>query len=189
MPARSGHGGRVGAGLALAAMLALTPSIAAGNAAETATDIAVKAAFLYNFARFGEWPALPAGATMILCVEGDDKVAAALVETVRGQQINGHALDVRRAQDSADWKTCHLLFLADASARRLAGGLDAIKTLPVLTVSDGKNFSDSGGIIELYIDSGRMRFAINVDAAEGSGLRISSRLLGLARIVRNHHGQ
>ncbi len=72
---------------------------------------------------------------------------------------------------------------------RSAGGLAEIKTLPVLTVSDGKGFSLAGGIIELYVEGGRMRFAINVDAAERSGLRLSSRLLGLAKIVRNGHVQ
>jgi hypothetical protein len=66
--------------------------------------------------------------------------------------------------------------------------LAVIKTLPVLTVSDGKDFSQAGGIIELFVESGRMRFAINMDAAEGSGLRLSSRLLGLAKVTRNGHG-
>ena len=73
--------------------------------------------------------------------------------------------------------------------RRSAGGLDAIRTLPVLTVSDGKGFSQAGGIIELYVEGGRMRFAINVDAAERSGLRLSSRLLGLAKVIRDGHVQ
>ena len=68
-------------------------------------------------------------------------------------------------------------------------GLDGIKTLPVLTVSDRRGFSEWGGIIEMYIESGRMRFAVNVDAAEHSGLRLSSRLLGLAKVIRNGHAQ
>ena len=73
--------------------------------------------------------------------------------------------------------------------RRSADGLDAIRTLPVLTVSDGKGFASAGGIIELYVEDGRMRFAINVDAAERTRLRISSRLLGLAKVVRDRHVQ
>jgi hypothetical protein len=63
--------------------------------------------------------------------------------------------------------------------------LEAIRALPVLTVSDGKDFSQAAGIIELYVEGGRMRFAINLDAADRSGLRLSSRLLGLAKIIRN----
>jgi hypothetical protein len=67
--------------------------------------------------------------------------------------------------------------------------LGGLRTLPVLTVSDGKGFSHASGIIELYVEAGRMRFAINVDAVERSGLRISSRLLGLAKVIRNDHAQ
>jgi len=177
------------ASLALAATLIAAPGIAADHGTDTASDVAVKAAFLYNFAKFAEWPALPSGTPIVVCVVGDDGIAAALVETVRGQNISGHTIEVRRSQDSATWRACHLLFIADAETRRSAGGLGEVRTLPVLTVSDGKGFSQSGGIIELYLEGGRMRFAINVDAAERSGLRLSSRLLGLAKVIRNDHVQ
>ena len=173
--------------LALAIVSAVAPAYAA--AGDVADDVAVKAAFLYNFAKFAEWPALAPGGAIALCVVGDDRIANALVETVRGQNISGHALEVSRPQDSATWRSCHLLFVANAETKRAAGGLNGIKTLPVLTVSDGKAFSQTGGIIELFVEGGRMRFAINVDAVEGAGLRISSRLLGLAKVTRNGHGQ
>ena len=171
--------------LALGATLVSPPVIAAGNGTDAAQDVALKAAFLYNFAKFAEWPALPAGARIIACIVGDDGLAAAVVDTVRGQNISGHAIEVWRPQNSGTWRGCHLLFIADAETRQSADGLGGIKTLPVLTVSDGKGFSRAGGIIELYVEGGRMRFAINVDAAERSGLRLSSRLLGLAKVVRN----
>ena len=157
-----------------------------GAAAEDISlNVAVKAAFLFNFAKFAEWPALPSGGPITLCVVGNEAVGVALAETVRGQNIGGHPLDVLRPSDTAVWRTCHLLFIADADARRSSAGLTAIKSVPVLTVSDGKAFAQTGGIIELYVDSGRMRFAINVDAAARSGLRLSSRLLGLANVVRD----
>lgn len=178
--------GRLGvASIALAATLFAAPGIAA----DAAPDVVVKAAFLYNFAKFAEWPALPSGAPIVVCIVGDDGLAAAVVETVRGQNINGHTLEVRRPQNSVTWPVCHLLFIADAETRRSAGGLGGIKTLPVLTVSDDKGFSQADGIIELYVEGGRMRFAINVDAAERSGLHLSSRLLGLAKVIRNGHVQ
>jgi hypothetical protein len=181
------------ASLGLAATLIIAaPGIAAGagaGGADVGSDVAVKAAFLYNFAKFAEWPALPSGAPIVVCVLGDDRIAAALVETVRGQNISGHALEVWRPQSASTWPSCQLLFVPDAETRRSAGGLDGIKTLPVLSVSDGKGFSQSGGIIELYVEGGRMRFAINVDAAERSGLHLSSRLLGLAKVMRSGHVQ
>jgi uncharacterized protein DUF4154 len=182
------RGGWLGiASLALAGIVFSVPGIAAGT--EAAPDVAVKAAFLYNFAKFAEWPALPSGAPLIVCIVGDDGIAAAFVETVRGQNISGHTLDIWRTQNSALWGGCHLLFIADAETKRSAGGLDGIKTLPILTVSDGKGFSQTGGIVELFVEGGRMRFAINVDAAERSGLHLSSRLLGLAKVIRNGHVQ
>jgi len=168
-------------GLALAAMIAAVPAMSA-NGSPRQDVAAVKAAFLYNFAKFTEWPALPAGVALVFCVVGDDGIADALAQTVRGQSVNDHPLGVSRPHDSATWRVCHFLFIAEAEARRSAGGLSSIKMLPVLTVSDGKGFIEAGGIIELYVESGRMRFAINAKAAELTGLRLSSRLLGLATI-------
>ena len=166
----------------------LTPSASAQTG--TASDVAVKAALLYNFAKFAEWPALPPGAPIVVCIVGDDGIAAALADTVRGQNIGGHALEVRRPQDSATWRACHLLFIAEGETPNDPPmRLREIRRLPVLTVSDGKGFSQAGGIIELYLEGGRMRFAINVDAAERAGLRLSSRLLGLAKIIRTGHVQ
>lgn len=182
------RGGCLGlASLTLAASLGGPLQAATDGGADVAPDVALKAAFIYNFARFAEWPALPSGAPIFVCVAGDDEIAAALVETVRGKNINGHSLDVSRHKDSATWRGCHLLFIADAETRRSAEGLSVIRRMPILTVSDGKGFAQAGGLIELYVEAGRMRFAINVDAVEGSGLRLSSRLLGLARLVRNGH--
>jgi len=176
--------------IALAATLMAATRIAAvGAQTPTASDVAVKAAFLYNFVKFAEWPALAASAPISVCVVGDEAIATALDETMHGKNISGHALEIWRPQDSATWRTCSLLFVADVETRRFIGGLSGIRTLPVLTVSDGKGFAQAGGIIELYVENGRMRFAINVDAAERSGLHLSSRLLGLAKVIRDPHVQ
>ena len=178
------HAQLAAASIALVATLIASSGISA--AADVTPDVAVKAALLYNFAKFAEWPALPVDAPIDFCIVGDDGIAAALLGTVRGQNINNHPLDVSRPQDSGMWRGCQLLFIAEPEIRRSIAGLEAIKTMPVLTVSDGKGFSQTGGIVELYVEGGRMRFAINVDATERSSLRLSSRLLGLAKIVRNH---
>jgi hypothetical protein len=173
--------------IAVAASLIAAPAAATLDSAEATADVAVKAAFLYNFVKFAEWPVLHSGLPITACIAGDDGIEAALIETVRGQNINGHTVEVRRSPDSATWRTCHLLYIAAAEVRRSSVGLAAIRPLPVLTVSDGAGFSDEVGIIEFYVEGGRMRFAINVNAVEHSGLHLSSRLLGLARIVRSGH--
>ncbi|MES1254565.1 MAG: YfiR family protein [Acidobacteriota bacterium] len=177
------------AGVALATTWLPGPGYAGDNGPPLPSDIAVKAAFIYNFARFTEWPALASAAPIVVCVVGQDAIAAALVKTFGGQSIGGHMLDTRLSQDSATWRACHVLFVADLVTRQSADGLGAVKALPVLTVSDGKGFAQAGGIIELFVEGGRMRFVINVDAVERSRLHISSRLLGLATIFRNGHIQ
>ena len=177
------------ASLATAATLVAAAGSPAGDGVSAAPDVAVKAAFLYNFAKFVEWPAMASGARLVVCAVGDDAIAAALVETVRGQNISGHPIDVSRPQDSRAWRGCHLLFIADVETRRSAGGLNELKMLPVLTVSDGKGFAQAGGIIELYLEDTKIRFVINVDAGERSGLRLSSRLLLLAKVIRDRNVQ
>jgi hypothetical protein len=144
----------------------------------------LRAAYVYNFAKFTEWPALPPAAPILLCVVGDPDIAAAIVEVVTGRHINGHALEVAKSAAPADWQACHLLFIAQGTAPQSSAGLTAIRSLPVLTVSDSKGFAQSGGMVELYVESGRIRFAINVTVAERAGLRLSSRLIGLAKVVR-----
>lgn len=165
------------AAIALAAMVG-SLSLAAGDEQE----VAVKAAMLFNFAKFAEWPPPAPTAPLMLCVAGDDEIAAALGEIVLGQKIGGRAVEARRPLDPDEWGTCQLLFVGDKVLR--GGSLAAIQNLPVLTVSDVRGFADNHGIIELYVEGGRMRFAINIDAAARAGVVLSSRLLSLARIVR-----
>jgi hypothetical protein len=158
-------------------------AVQAADSAQRAPDVAVKAAFLYNFVTFTEWPALPPDAPMVACVVGDDGVAAALSEIVRIRTVDKHRLVLGPSEDRATWGTCHLLFISDSEMRRSANALAAITTLPVLTVSDSKGFAEAGGVIELYANAGRLHFAINVDAAQRSGLRLSSKLLSLAKVI------
>jgi hypothetical protein len=180
------RGGRVAlASIALGAAFAAPPMAAYGET-QISQDISlVKAGFLLNFAKFTEWPALPTGAPLAMCVVGNEAIATALAETVRSLKISDHPLDVSRPADSATWRSCHLLFIADAEPRRSGEGVRAVKALPVLTVSDTKDFAQAGGIIEFYVEGGKMRFAINMDALDRSGLHLSSRVLGLAKIVRD----
>lgn len=178
----------IGASVILAAATLLgSGRLAAAGAAQAGSEVSVTAALLYNFAKFTEWPALPPGAPIAMCVVADAVMADAVAATVKGEQINGHPLGVSQPQDGAAWARCQVLFIADAEIRRSTDALGRIRASPVLTVSDGRAFAKAGGIIELYVDSGKMRFAINVGAAERAGLRISSRLLGLAKIVRESH--
>ena len=179
------RGGLDAARLALAATLVAATTAAAAQGAAMPADVGVKAAFLYNFAKFAEWPKMPSGAAIVACVVGDGQIADALAGIVRGKDIGGHGLTVVRPTGDAAWGDCQMLFIAGSEVRGATVGLDGLRKLPVLTVSDNPGFSRTGGIIEFYIDAGRMRFSINVDSAERSGLRLSSRLLGLATVIRD----
>jgi hypothetical protein len=172
------------AGLVLVLLLAF-PGVPAASVvtADASSDVDVKAAFLYNFARFAEWPSL-AGGSLFLCVVGDDRIAAALARLTQGKVVEGRAIDVRRTP-AADGQPCHLLFISQSSVRTTSTLLADCMGQPVLTVGDAERFASSGGMIELFTEKGRMRFAINVDAIQRSPVKVSSRLLSLANIVRD----
>lgn len=166
----------------LTAAVAMLPVYAQ---AQAVTPPALKAAFLYNFARFAEWPegSLLPGERLTLCVTGDDLVTAALRETVRGRVIGGREVVVAAVMTGAPFESCHLLYVSRADERGLVRLLAAVGTHPVLTVSDHPRFAELGGIAQFIVDEDRMRFAINVASAGRARLQLSSRLLSLATII------
>jgi hypothetical protein len=156
---------------------------------DTSSGSDVKAAFLFNFAKFTEWPSLEPAAPLVLCVIGDDRVGTALVDAVRGRRIGQRSLLVRQMGSNGPVRSCHVLFISTSETRSARGVLDSVKALPILTVSDSRGFADSDGIVELFVESDRMRFAVNTRAVTRAGVRLSSRLLGLARIVGDDHAR
>jgi YfiR/HmsC-like len=174
---------------ALAGALALFAAGAGiSRAADAVTPSALKAAFLFNFAKFADWSAVQPSVTLVLCVANDDALGAALGDSVRGQRIETHPIEVRKVKADGSVAACHLLFVPASDARQALAKIGA-GTEALLTVSDAPGFAQSGGLIELFQENGRMRFAVNVDTARRSGIRLSSRLLDLAKIVRTDHGQ
>ena len=160
------------------------PSYAAEHGVAAA---AVKAAFLYNFARFAEWPAdsrTPDGPLM-LCTN-DTTVADSLTPLVKGHEVNGRPLEVRRiSADSVQLRGCHILYLWNLDAPQSRRLVDALGGAPVLTVSDFNRFAALGGVVQFVYENGRLRFAINLAAMRRQGLRLSSKLLALASIVED----
>ena len=165
----------------IATLIALPGSARA--AVDPTSDTLVKAAFLYNFAKFAEWPASDLPLTM--CIMGDIRVASELHRTVRDKRLDGRVLEVKGLGSDAPVVACDVIFISASETERVAVVLGALRTLPILTVSDSPGFARTNGIIELVVERERMHFAINTDAATRAGIRLSSRLLGLARIVRN----
>jgi hypothetical protein len=145
----------------------------------------LKAAFLYQFPQFVEWPsaAVATAGSIGLCVTKPSPFGAALEQLIRGESLSGRPLAVREISGTADLHGCHVLF---AGGRR--GATDALLKAtvgrPILTVGDSDQFLDAGGIIVLRMVNRRVRFEVNVVAARTSGLRISPQLLDLALRVR-----
>jgi hypothetical protein len=144
----------------------------------------LKALFLLNFTRFTEWPDIAPAAPLLLCVLGDERVLDALTAAARSQQVKDHRIQVSRMTIAGAWPSCHVLFVGGTSVKSAGALLESVRGSPILTVSDQGQFAQATGVIELYAEGDRMKFAVNVDALQRARLRISSRLLGLARIVK-----
>ena len=173
--------------LALALLLAPGPDraqrAAAAAPAPSAED--VKAAFLYNFAKFVVWPpdVIPAEAGFVIGVIGDDTIVEALHRTVQTRSVHDRKIVVKRLSSPHEARACHILFVGAGASDRLAGLLNPLDGSSVLTVSDIDGFVDRGGMISLVLERSRYRFEVNLKAAERAGLTVSSQLLKLARRV------
>ncbi len=161
--------------------------IALRAGAQSMTEREARVAYLYNFAKFVDWPTdvLPAHAPINLCTMGDSALGSDLEEAVRGREIAGHKIIVSSPRSDSALRPCHLLYLTGLDPRRIDQILAAVAGAPVFTVSDGDSFAQRGGTANLLFDGVRMRFAINVNSAQRARLAISSRLLALAAIVKD----
>jgi hypothetical protein len=157
---------------------------AAPSGHQTASTDEVKAAFLFNFTKFVEWPADSAAATPFqFGVLGSDHIGDALREIVRGKTVTGRQIATRRVTAGDDLSHLHLLFVSAAEKGRLPDVIKRLDGTAVLTVSDVDKFCQQGGVIALALEGNHVRFDVNLEAAERSRLKVSSRLLSLARTV------
>jgi hypothetical protein len=149
------------------------------------SEYQVKAAFLYNFGKFVEWPTntfVDASAPLVIGVFGDSPFHGDLDQIVRGRSIGGHPVVVRHISTKADLKGCDIVFVSLAEQKHAAAMSDAIQHFGVLTVTENmKHFMDSGYIINFITEGGSIHFEINNAKANEAGLTIRSKLLGLAR--------
>lgn len=156
---------------------------------ETSTvEYQVKAAFLYNFAKFIEWPpeAFPTEKSPIsFCIFGHDPFGNALDEVLRGKSVNNREFLVRRAREYAEPKTCQLVFVSGHEDRHLSEILNSVRGASALVVGESEKFAERGGTLQFFLENNKLRFAVNVDAAKRARLQISSKLLALARIVHD----
>jgi hypothetical protein len=171
----------------LSLLLLLAAALQLSAQAPGFDEYQVKAAFLYNFAKFVEWPqgtfanpTEPIG----ICIVGQNPFGSALENMVEGKKIGDRAFAVRKLADTQQAGQCQILFISAGEWKRTRAVLEMLKGTAVLTVGETDDFTALGGIIEFRLEGPRVRIQIALDIAEHNKLRISSKLLSLAQIVK-----
>jgi hypothetical protein len=170
--------------LFLAAASGLPPRVKAESNGTSEYD--VKAAFLFHFAQFVEWPTeafKDAASPLTYCTVGEDPFRGVLDESVKGKHAGNHELRVRHLKEREQVEGCQVLFLAAAQRGQEREQLARANGRPVLTVGETEHFAQQGGIIGFCLEEKKVRFEINLDAAGVAQLKISAKLLTLAKTV------
>jgi len=148
----------------------------------------VKLAFLYNFAQFVEWPAdsfRDSRSPLTICVAGDNPFEGEIDQSLQGRSVGGHPVELRKLRRQEDPRTCHMIFIRATETKAATRILGEIRGSSTLTVGEAAGFAARGGMINLTREENRLRFEVNINAAAETRLKISSKLLSLAKIVRN----
>jgi len=176
----------------LAGAAALALALAAGARAAAADaptlEYQVKAAYVYNLAKFVDWPAQKFAtpeAPLIIGVVGDDPFNGYLDQLVQNKTINGHPLEVRHFTLDADLKACHVLFVSRSRRNSLDSIFSATRAASVLTVSEIEKFARRGGDVSLLVEDESVKLEVNLRAAQAADLKISSKLLSIARVIKD----
>lgn len=174
--------------LAVLASIAAMACVCAPVYAQRAQIDDVKAAFVFQFANYVQWPddtfendASP----IVIGIVGNENMIKALGASVQGKNIGKRSIKVVAVAGDQEAQACHILYIDSSDDKRVDDYLSAVRSKPVLTVSDDDNFTEKGGVISLFEAQSKLRFEINVDEVERAKLTISSKLLSLAQVVRD----
>lgn len=149
-------------------------------------EYTIKAAFIYNFTQFVEWPSNSfesEDSPFIIGILGKDPFISAIDETVGGEKVAGHPIIVQRYTKVSDIKYCHILFVSNTEAKNIKEIIDGLENKSTLTVSDIPGFPVEGGMIGFIMENNKTRLQINPSVAKSAEINISSKLLRLAEIV------
>jgi hypothetical protein len=171
---------------ALTALLFIAGVCWGSAQSNVSSEYQVKAAFLFHFAQFVDWPPeafKDAGAPLTYCTVGEDPFHGALDASMSGKTIDGRPVRVLHFKLAQDIQYCQILFLGAPEKKSLAAMLVNLGASPVLTVGESQNFIEQGGMIGFLWEDNKVHFEINLEAAERAKLKISARLLTLAKTV------
>ena len=173
--------------------MALATALALGGfcsswAQEIELEYKLKAAFLYNFLKFTQFPAdkyTPPEPAMVVGCLADDSAAPQFARALEGKKINGLPIKFVALQDGDDPRSCHLLFISRNRKAQIEETLARLKHAPVLTVSETDQFAQRGGMINFVRHERTFRFEINLEAADRAHLRISSDISSMATVIKS----
>lgn len=171
------------------AWLAMNSTLSGEAQSQTSREYLVKAAYVYRFLHFVEWPPdafADIQTPITVCIYGQGPLADAL-ESLKGESAQNRSIKIVRVTSREMLQACHVLFISTSEKRRLAQILSSLKPLSVLTIADIKTFARSGGVINFIQIRDKIRFEINEAAAGRAGLKISAKLLNLAKIVTDRN--
>lgn len=169
----------------LLALAVLACAAFASDLPDASDEYRVKALFLYNFVKFVEWPNPLPGDGISIGILGDDPFGDMLTQTIAGKTVNGRTFMVRHVKREQA-RQCQIVFVAASERKHLRAVLEVVAGAPVLTVGDMHGFAQAGGMIDFEIIDSKVRFEVNIEAAERARLKLSSKLLSLAKIVREN---
>ena len=174
--------------IVLLILLKLLGAISIGAQTSPPTEYQVKAAFIYNFAKFVEWP--PNAFTdekspITLCVYGKDPFGSALDDAIRAKAIGNRNFVIRRTKTLQDLNACQIVFVASSESQQLREILAGLSGSNALIVGESPHFAEQVGHIQFLMEDNRIRFAINVDSVNRARFHMSSKLLALAQIVHD----
>lgn len=155
---------------------------------EAPGEYQLKAAFLFNFAKFIDWPATSFAtpqSPFTICILGTDPFRRAMDDAWRGKTVGDRAVAVERSKDLADARRCQIVFVSSSEKRRVREILGSLRGTNALVVGETEGFAEAGAAVQFTIEDDRVRFLINTDAAARAGLKVSSKLLSLARVVHD----
>jgi hypothetical protein len=162
----------------------LAASTGARGEEAASVEYKIKAAYLLNFTKFVEWPTnrfATAGTPIRVGVLGKDPFGSDLERTMSGRVIEGRKFEIVRPETVAAAVDCHIVFVSSSERRQLPEIIETLHKASVLTVGEHEEFVEQGGIIRFFLHQDTVRFEINARAAEGAGLRVSSKLMQIAR--------
>lgn len=155
----------------------------------TSQKSTIESAFVYNLGKFTEWPigsfSTSPNHALKLCVLGDSSLESTLQEVIQERTIQGHPVIVKRVENEQEGRPCHMLFIRGVSFEEMKKILKSVQSFPVLTVGDDESFSKLNGCVRLFVANDQLKFEVNLKALNRAKLKISSKVLVMAKIYED----